>query len=103
MTPPQPEYINHEDLEARLHQEVAMLSGEDLEWWSVNRVSPFAALHGSASHFVVAVAGERILFFADDEDEFGVATLMTSHSMTNYGLVGDLRDAVRLIRTIAAR
>ncbi len=86
-----------------MRQEVSSLIGADLEWWTSHSVSPFPVTHGAASHFVVASSGQSILFFADDEDEFGVARLAaSSQSMTDYGLIGDLKDAVRVIQTIVA-
>jgi len=98
-----PKHISVVELAERLNQEVSSLADSDLTWWREHGVAPFPVIHGDQSHFVVAVAGQDILFFADDEDEFGVARLVTgSDRMTGYGLFGDLQNAIRGIRQIAA-
>ena len=96
-----PQCVTHQELAARLDDEVGTLRQTELAWWSAHRVTPFPALHKSSAHFVVAVHGNRAIFFADDEDEFGVARLVEENqSISDYGLVGDLRDAVRIIAGI---
>ena len=103
MTIPQPQYISRADLIERLQQEVSSLTDTNLSWWRDHSVSPFAARYGELSHFVVAVSGQDIIFFADDEDEFGVAKLRApDQTITDYGLAGDLKDAVQIVQTIAA-
>src|SRR5215470_13903525 len=97
MTIPEPEHVSREDLIQRLQQEVQSLSDGDLEWWTIHRVSPFVARYDESSHFIVASSGQSVIFFADDEDEFGVAKL-TGGIITDCGLTGDLRDAVRIIQ-----
>ena len=96
---PFPKYVSRSELLQRLKQEILSLSDDDLAWWEGHKAKPFPVIHGDKSHFVVAVAGHDVLFFADDEDEFGVARLVAgSHTMTDYGLVGDLKDAIWEIR-----
>ena len=103
MSAPLPEYISRDELLARLRQEAATLGDSDLAWWRQHSVAPFPVRSGEASHFVVAVSGRDILFFADDEDEFGFARHESgSRVMTVYGLAGDLQDAIRGIRHVAA-
>jgi hypothetical protein len=46
-------------------------------------------------YYVVARDDEQVLFFADDEDDFGVGRLTTGRMIGDYGLFGDLIDAVR--------
>jgi hypothetical protein len=99
MTLQLPKYISRDDLMERLNQEVSSLIDSDLMWWKSHAVAPFPVHYGNTSHFVVAVAGWDILFFADDEDEFGVAKLQQSgQTMTDYGLAGDLKDAIGIIQ-----
>jgi hypothetical protein len=101
MNASQPKYIDRGALAELLGQEVLRLTGADLEWWASHCVAPYSVIHDETAHFVVASDGNKILFFADDEDEFGVAQLAKSERiMTGYGLIGDLIDAVRVIRTI---
>ena len=102
MTVPQPKYISLDDLAERLHADVSILTGVDLTWWINHRVSPRAACYGESSHFMVAAMGTNVIFFADDEDEFGVGRFEESRqTITDYGLAGDLRDAVRIVQTVA--
>jgi hypothetical protein len=96
MTDPSPQYVTPEELAERLDTEVAMLGEIELSWWSAHKVVPFSALHRGIAHFVVAAHDEHIIIFADDEDEFGTGTLTTeSRAIEDYGLVGDLIDAIR--------
>ncbi len=98
-----PQYISREELLERLRNELDSLSDTDSAWWAVHSVPPFPARHADAWHFIVAVAGDRVIFFADDEDEFGIARhSQAPDSITNYGLAGDLRDAISITRTNGA-
>jgi hypothetical protein len=102
MTTPRPKYITRKELEERLQHEIRSLTGTDLSWWTAHRITPFAARHDDLSHFIVAASGQNIILFADEEDEFGVAKLDAAKQMiTHYGLIGDLRDAVRIIQETA--
>ena len=99
MTDPQPQHITLENLMELLRQEVCNLTVDDQVWWEAFSVTPFTVQHGSTKHFAVAVSGANIIFFADDEDELGLAKLAgSSQSITDYGLAGDLKDAVGIIR-----
>ena len=101
MTPP-PQNISREELFQRLQREITYLTDSNLAWWTDHRVPPFAARHWDISHFVVAVAGEDVVFFADDEEEFGIAKwARSSQVMTECGLVGDLTDAVQVMQRFA--
>jgi hypothetical protein len=98
----QPEYITAEELSDRLKQEVLSLEGDDLNWWTDHRITPFVARYGYLSHFIVGATGKNVIFFADDEDEFGVAKLgETCDVIRDYSLVGDLQNAVRNIQEFA--
>jgi hypothetical protein len=103
MSAPLPEYVSRDSLLEIVQREFASLSDSDLVWWKAHSVAPFPARHGEMSHFVVAVTGQDIIFFADDEDEFGVAKLQaSSDSISDYGLVGDLKYAIRIIQQRSA-
>jgi len=103
MSAPLPKYVSRDSLLEIVKREFASLSDSDLVWWKAHSVAPFPARHGEMSHFVVAVAGQDIIFFADDEDEFGIAKLQaSSDTITDYGLVGDLKYAIRIIQQRSA-
>lgn len=98
-----PQYISREELLDRLRRQASAIGHEDSAWWTAYLVPPFPAQHLDVWHFIVAVAGDRVIFFADDEDEFGIARLDQSNNrIADYGLVGDLRDAISITRMNAA-
>lgn len=104
MTTLLPKYISETELMKLLQQEIPTLDASDLAWWKSHSLSPFVVMHGESAHFVVAAAGQDILFFADDEDEFGVAKLEAgSRTMIDFGLAGDLKDAIGCVRHIGGR
>ena len=97
-----PQYISRAELIDLLRSEEASLGAEDAAWWAQHSVPPFPAQHEELWHYIVAAAGDRVIFFADDEDEFGIAKLNRTNSrITDCGLAGDLRDAVAITRTNA--
>jgi hypothetical protein len=99
MSAPLPKYVSRDSLLKLLKREFSSLSDSDLVWWKAYSIAPLPVRHGEKSHYVVAVAGQDIIFFADDEDEFGVAKLQASEdTITDYGLVGDLMDAIGIIQ-----
>ena len=96
-----PEYIAPAELADRLQQEVATLDEADWAWWKQHSIAPFVASYRGLSHYVVAAAGRDVLYFADDEDEFGSGRL-EGDVLTDCGLFGDLQDAIRGLRRLAA-
>lgn len=90
-----PLYIDQSSLATVLSEEAAALDAPASTWWSEFAVEPFIAVHSNSAHYVVAQQGCHIIFFADDEDEFGTGTLTESGEIDSYGLVGDLIDAIR--------
>ena len=78
-----------------LSEEAAALDAPASAWWSKYAVKPFIATHGESAHYVVAQQDRHIIFFADDEDDFGTGTLTEEGEIDSYGLVGDLIDAIR--------
>src|SRR5690349_534377 len=102
MTVPSPQHTSREKLADLMHHELASLEASQLTWWQAHNVSPFPAVYREAAHFVVAVDERAAVFFADDEDEFGIAKLDASgHFIMDYGLVGDLKEAITLIQANA--
>jgi hypothetical protein len=98
VTHPHPQHVTLEGLVEWLGPEIAALGEGELKWWSAHSVTPFPARYHGGAHFVVAIDGQRAIFFADDEDEFGIGTLVAEdRSISDYGLVGDLKDAVRVV------
>lgn len=69
-----------------------------LAWWQAHRIEPRVACSKQQAHFAVAEAGDHILTFFDDEDEFGVLTRQADGTLGGYSLYGDLIDAVRGLR-----
>ncbi len=91
-------YIDQSTLATVLSKEVAALDAAASAWWSDFAVKPFIAIHGESAHYVVAQQDRHIIFFADDEDEFGTGILTEDGEMDSCGLVGDLIDAIRNCR-----
>jgi hypothetical protein len=92
---PRPLYIDQSALATVLSEQAAALDAPASAWWSEFAVKPFTATHSESAHYVVAQQGRHIIFFADDEDEFGTGILTEEGEMDSYGLVGDLIDAIR--------
>ena len=44
---------------------------------------------------MVAREADQVLLFVDDEDEFGIRSLEQHDVLKDYGLHGDLIDAIR--------
>ena len=78
-----------------LSEQVAALDAPASAWWSEFAVKPFTATHSESAHYVVAQQDRHIIFFADDEDEFGIGILTEEGEIDSYGLIGDLIDAIR--------
>ncbi len=89
-----PLYIYQSTLAALLAEETAALDATASAWWAEFALKPFIAIHGESVHFVVAQQDRHIIFFADDEDEFGTGILTEAGEIGSYGLVGDLTDAI---------
>ena len=90
-----PRYIDQSILATVLSEEMAALDASASAWWAEFAVDPFIATHCDSAHYVVAQQGRNIIFFADDEDEFGTGILTEEREIDCYGLVGDLIDAIR--------
>ncbi|MGH9928408.1 MAG: hypothetical protein ACREA9_04165 [Pyrinomonadaceae bacterium] len=90
-----PEYVDREELSQILTQQTAILPTQEALWWQGHRVEPFVARFEGRWHYVVAREAEHVLLFADDEDEFGVGTMASGNVLEDYGLIGDLIDAVK--------
>ena len=95
---PRPPYIDQSTLVTVLSEEVAALDATASAWWSDFAVKPFIVIHGESAHYVVAQQDCHIIFFADDEDEFGTGILTEDGELDSYGLVGGLIDAIRNCR-----
>jgi hypothetical protein len=89
-----PEYVDYEELLELLHRQAQLLPPVELGWWQTHRVEPFAAQWEEQWHFVVAREAKQVLFFADDEDEFGSGSLEQDYVLEDYLLIGDLTDAI---------
>ena len=92
-----PKYIDRKGLLERMSEESATLPARESAWWQAHRVDPFPARFAGLWHYVVARDANRVVFFADDEDEFGLGRLTPEDIIEDYGLVGDLKGAVSII------
>ena len=90
-----PRHITREQLADLLARETSALAPALEAWWQRHRVDPFVGVANGVPHYVVAQDGDRVLFFADDEDEFATGQLR-ANAIYGYGLIGDLRDAIRM-------
>ena len=88
-------YIDQSTLATVLSEQAAALDAPASAWWSEFAVKPFTATHSESAHYVVAQQDRHIIFFADDEDEFGIGILTEEGEIDSYGLIGDLIDAIR--------
>ena len=93
---PKPLYIDESTLATILSEKATALDPPASVWWSEFAVKPFIATHSESPHYVVAQQDRHIIFFADDEDEFGTGLLTEEREIDSYGLVGDLIDAIRI-------
>lgn len=91
-----PKYIEREELLETISQQAEVFTASEAGWFQDHRVDLFTARFSELCHYVVARSGNDVIFFADDEDEFGIGTLTAESTLENYGLVGDLIDAVRV-------
>ena len=89
-----PEYVDCEELLELLQGQAQLLPPVELGWWQAHRVEPFAVQWEERWHFVVAREAKQVLLFADDEDEFGIGSLEQDHVLKDFGLYGDLIDAI---------
>ncbi len=93
-----PEYVTVDELLQRVADEERSLPPDLARRWAAMRQTPTIATYGSRAHFVVGRLGDRVIFFADDEDEFAVGTLNMVGILAEYALAGDLRDAVAIMK-----
>lgn len=70
-----PEHITLAELESLLRAEVQALPADLKDWWQKHGVRPTVVVHGQMAHFMVAQCETHALFFADNEDEYGVGEL----------------------------
>ena len=91
---PKPLYIDESTLATILSEEGTALDAPASVWWSEFAVKPFIATHCESAHYVVAQQDRHIIFFADDEDEFGTGLLTEESVIDSYAVVGDLIDAI---------
>jgi hypothetical protein len=93
--------ISRVEFDALLAKEISTFEAADHELWSRYQVGVRSAPivrsqeYGTEHVFVVAAIGDRILFFDDVEDEFGVARLPPDRPLEEYGTYGELRFALR--------
>lgn len=90
-----PRYINQSTLVTTLSEEATALDAPASAWWSEFSIKPFIATHRESAHYVVAQQDRHIIFFADDEHEFGTGTITEEGEIDSYSLAGDLIDAIR--------
>ena len=94
------EPISRAELEDRLHLEKGKLSPVLLETFQ-NLAAPVSEKpcfrteqYGIEQVFVVASSGQRLLFFDDVEDEFAIGVAANDGVLRDWGLYGDLMDAL---------
>ena len=92
---PRPLYIDQSTLATVLSEQADALDEPASAWWSEFAVKPFTATQSESVYYVVAQQERHIIFFADDEDEFGTGILTEEGEIDSYGLIGDLIDAIR--------
>jgi hypothetical protein len=92
--------ITEDELTTRLTKEIADLSENSRQRFSSTSIKPrLATVRGSDEHrdenvWVVAQAGDCVIFFDDDEDEFAVGRVDQENHLLDFGLMGDLTDAL---------
>lgn len=93
--------ISRAAFETLLLEEIAAFEATDNELWSKYKVAVRSAPIvrsrecGAEQVFVVAAIEDRVLFFDDVEEEFGVARLPEKGPLEDYGTYGELRFALR--------
>ena len=93
--------ISRAEFEALLLEEIAAFEATDNDLWSRYKVAVRTAPivrsreYETEHVFVVAALADRVLFFDDVEDEFGVARLSEKGPLEDYGTYGELRFALR--------
>jgi hypothetical protein len=96
------EPISRSDIQGRLDAEIAALSPGLLNTYR-EHATEIAELpcfrneqYGNERIFVVARSGTRLLFFDDVEDEFAIGVADDDGVLRDWGLYGDLMDALRV-------
>jgi hypothetical protein len=97
------EPISRAGLESRLNAEIATLPPGLLNTYRTHATT-IAGLpcfrseqYGTEHVFVVARSGRRLLIFDDVEDEFAIGAVDEDGVMRDWGLYGDLIDALRAL------
>lgn len=97
------EPISRPELENRLKTEVAALPADVLNIYKQHAITIAeqpcfrSEQYGTERVFVVARSGSQLLIFDDVEDEFAVGSPSDDGVLRQWGLCGDLIDALRLL------
>ena len=95
--------ISRSELENRFKTEVAALPADVLNIYKQNAITIAeqpcfrSEQYGTERVFVVARSGSQLLIFDDVEDEFAVGAPSDDGVLREWGLCGDLIDALRLL------
>ena len=95
--------ISRPELENRLRTEVAALPADVLNIYKQHAITIAeqpcfrSEQYGAERVFVVARSGLQLLIFDDVEDEFAVGAPSDDGVLREWGLCGDLIDALRLL------
>jgi hypothetical protein len=91
------------DFESRLKAEIAGLPGDLLKIYREHATAIAeqpcfrSPQYGAERVFVVARSGTRLLIFDDVEDEFAIGVTDEDGVLKDWGLYGDLIDALRAL------
>jgi|SRR5215472_11174487 len=95
--------ISRQELENRLSAEVAALPADVLRIYKEHAIAIVeqpcfrSEQYGTEQVYVVARSDSQLLIFADVEDEFAIGTTTDDGVLREWGLCGDLIDALRLL------
>ena len=95
--------ISRPELETRLKTEAAGLPADVLSIYKKHAITIAeqpclrSERYGTERVFVVARSGSQLLIFDDVEDEFAVGAPSDDGVLREWGLCGDLIDALRLL------
>ena len=95
--------ISRAQLENRVSTEVAALPPDVLKSYKEHAITIAeqpcfrSEQYGTERVFVIARSGSQLLIFDDVEDEFAIGAAGDDGVLRNWGLCGDLIDALRLL------